>query len=198
MTEPNRNPQDPARRRLARGALATPAVLASITAKDALAGNYHCSVSGKMSGNMSHKGAADGCRSPGYSCTVWKERCRSSSTKVRDCLGIDYKGKSTTTRGVTTHRRASPACGESGWTSATCDQLMNGSDYSSYPVDDIQLVYAAMCAYLNAQEFGKDYHITTADARGLFLGAIGQQSFQKNGKTWTSAQCREHLQLLYY
>lgn len=67
----NSVPTNPARRRLAKGGLAVPVVLASLTSKNAFADAlpYHCFVSGKLSNNMSPFGpnaqtANDVCKLP--------------------------------------------------------------------------------------------------------------------------------------
>lgn len=54
----NSAPSNPARRRLAKGGLAAPVVLASLSSKNAFAAAlpYHCFVSGKLSNNMSPYG----------------------------------------------------------------------------------------------------------------------------------------------
>jgi hypothetical protein len=199
----NKPPQleNPARRRLARGAAAVPAVLASMTTTNALAGKYHCSVSGKASGNTSNHAVEGDCRNGGRSVTQWKSQMAGDRTLVVDCLGVEYRGKTTSSvsRGVrtTNHRRANHNCNESGYASATCDQVFNGSDNQSYPIDDPQLLMAGLCAYLNARDFS-DYHITRDDAAGLYQGALGLIDFTKNGKTWSPEECREHLLALYY
>lgn len=203
MTEPTR-PHNPARRSLARGALATPVVLASLTAKNALAGNYACTTSGKMSGNTSHAHAQDSCRDVGWSCQQWKSSCKGNTTKVADCIGLDYKGRSEKVGNQTKLKRANytrplPRSSKSGdWTSGTVDHLLNGEDDQDYPLADRDLVLAGVCAYLNAQKFRRSYYISEEDARGLFLGAVGKQTFVKNGKSWPDADCRDLLMTLYF
>lgn len=63
---PDLPPFNPARRRLARGGIAVPVVLASVISRNAFAAvPYQCTVSGKLSGNMSlfgpNKDASDTC-----------------------------------------------------------------------------------------------------------------------------------------
>ncbi len=198
----HKNLQNPSRRRLARGAAATPVVLASITAKNALAGNYACTTTGAQSGNMSRKNEDTSCYEVGNSCKHWKDAYKGNARKFAQCLGVDYKGRTDmgTGRNATVNgkrMRASARCYESGWTSATCDEILNGVDHASYPVEDIDVVLAGLCAYLNAEAFGRSYYISTEDARGLFLGALGKATFVKTGKSWTAAECRTHLALLY-
>jgi hypothetical protein len=194
--------QNPSRRRLARGAAATPVVLASITAKNALAGNYSCTTTGAQSGNMSHKHEDTDCYDVGHSCKHWKDTYKGNTRKFVQCLGVDYKGKTEkgTGKNAATNgkrMRASTRCSDSGWTSATCDQILNGTDHATYPVEEVDIVLAGLCAYLNAEAFGRSYYISMEDAKGLFLGALGKATFVKTGKSWTAAECRTHLALLY-
>lgn len=207
MTNPTR-PQSPARRRLARGALATPAVLASITSKNALAGNYHCSTSGAQSGNMSHKHKDVGCYDVGHPCSYWKDyyKSKDKTRKFSDCMGSEfgYKGKTESDpRGKsypTKARRANANCRDSGWAAATCDHIFNGEDHASYSIgsQELRLLHAGLCAYLNAEKYPSSYHISKEDAKGLLKGALGQGSFVKAGKVWTTQQCREHLEMLFF
>ena len=89
----NHQPQNPSRRRLARGGLAAPIVLASLTTKHAFASNlYHCTVSGQMSGNMSPFGPN---KNPGASCATGMNRAQvmaalqNDSTTFASVFGVD-------------------------------------------------------------------------------------------------------------
>jgi hypothetical protein len=202
MAEQDR-PINPSRRRLARGAVAAPAVLASITAKNALAGSYYCTTTGVQSGNQSHKHEDSNCYDKGRSCEQWKSRYKGDKRTFVQCMGTDYKGKTEKASGYGRNktdgkrRRANAYCNEKDWTSATCDEILNGEDHAMYPIHEIDVVLAGLCAFLNAEEFGRDYYVSTADAIGLFQGAIGASIFYKMGKPWTSEECRTHLALLY-
>ncbi|KQP47503.1 hypothetical protein ASF44_22725 [Pseudorhodoferax sp. Leaf274] len=183
--------------------MAAPAVIASLTAKNALAGKYHCTVSGKASGNMSGHGTDKDCRNGGNSCATWQQKCKGDTTTFKSCFGtdLDYKGKTETTgygwRAVSKHKRASTNCRESTFGSATFDQILNGEDYSASPISDPPLLLAATCAYLNAKNFS-DYHITMASAVGLYKGALGITPFKTGTRTWTADECRVHLQAMFY
>jgi len=63
-----------ARRRFARAGLAAPVVLSSLISKPALGTGvpYICTVSGKLSGNMSHPGATENCTVLGNNCQYWR------------------------------------------------------------------------------------------------------------------------------
>jgi len=67
-----RLPVDATRRRLSQASLVAPIVLATLASKNALgAAPHNCTISGKLSGNLSHHGGLEPCaigRSPGY----WK------------------------------------------------------------------------------------------------------------------------------
>lgn len=194
MTNKDR-PLNPVRRRLARGAVATPAVIASLTAKNALAGKFHCSVSGKASGHGSQTDDDKVCNDIGYTCGDLKWKCRNDKTLVVACLGVDYKGKTTGNR----HKRARGDCVEAGFGPATCAQVLNGEDVAYPKIEKPELLLAALCAYYSAKDFGAEYHITMPEAANLYQCAVGKMSKYKKGSNpaLESWECEELLMSLY-
>ncbi len=157
-----------------------------------------CSVSGKWSGNMSGKTKEDECHNVGHSCGHWQSHFKYKDKKrtFKDCMGSDfvYKGKSDSKS-----RRANASCTETGWDHATCDHIMNGEDYYKFSIgsDEVRILHIGLCAYMNAEAFGSQYHISKEEAQGLCRGAMGKAVFVKDGNRWTKEQCREHLEMLF-
>lgn len=92
MNEPE-HIHHPARRRLAKGALAGTAVLASITSKNALGASYACTVSGQQSGNLSRAGESVDCLDGSKSLPTLKEEYSKSakkSTSTPQIFGVKY------------------------------------------------------------------------------------------------------------
>lgn len=83
---------DETRRRLTKGGLAAPVVLATFSSHNALAGNsvpYKCTISGKLSGNTSQPGTKS-CSSLGRSCDQWKQY---SWTSIKKGSCYKYSGQ---------------------------------------------------------------------------------------------------------
>lgn len=85
---------DALRRRLVKGGLATPAVLATLASKQVLgSAPYNCSMSGKLSGNVSGHGKAQTCSSLGSSCEQWRDTtCQWTYYPKGSCTQHVYSG----------------------------------------------------------------------------------------------------------
>lgn len=173
-------PQNPARRRLAKGAVAVPAVLASISTRNALANPiYGCTVSGKMSGNASpaarnktDKSCKAGFNTPDQWAAIYSQD--KNNTDVPSWLNVQAgSGKSPTRYKVFTGSSS----------------LTFGSDKS--------LTINTLAVYCNALEFGAGYHVSALECEQLFMVASGKVfEFEKNKNIWHQDDCVAYLNML--
>ncbi|HVR54985.1 MAG TPA: hypothetical protein VMS38_35020 [Pseudorhodoferax sp.] len=173
-------PQNPARRRLAKGAVAVPAVLASISTKNALANPiYGCTVSGKMSGNASpaarnktDKSCKAGFNTPDQWATFYSQD--KNKTDVPGWLNVQAGSGKTPTR----------------------YKVFTGSSSLTFNSNKA-LTINAFAVYCNAEEYGISYHVSQTECEQLFLVASGKVfEFQKNGRKWGAVECGEYLTML--
>lgn len=147
--------KSPARRRLAKGAMAVPAVLATIASKNALASPiYACTVSGALSGNMSPNRVTGSCVTKSRS--VWTAHYAESGNNqiknVPDWLGVTINGS---TDQLTRHQVFT---------------TINGQTVAfAYNQD---LTRSALAVFCNIEDQGAQYHIDENDCRELFLTAV--------------------------
>lgn len=174
-------PQNPSRRRLAKGAVAVPAVLASISAKNALASPiYGCTVSGQMSGNTSPAGRDLNPDCGGKTAEQWRNEYKQDGKKnltgVPSWLGVVRN---------------------SGSGDVKRSEVFGKSSKVTFHYDQ-QLTLNAFAVYCNAETLGNSYHVTTEECRDLFLVAVGMGGgvYAKNGKQWLPGQCADFLALL--
>lgn len=199
-------PINPSRRRLAKGALASSAVLASLTAKDALATGTNITCSGKMSGNLSnHQHATTDCRDKGHSNWHWRNNVYTShnTRKLPSFLGNFY-GKGS---GASAQRSATRV--NSSWSPLTCHQLLWGRNAGT-PIPDVDFVVKTLCVYLNA-EMG-NYYVTPTEVMSLYQSAttgIGWQRPSSGSRfmnvgaaaeadVWGPEESQAYIELLYF
>lgn len=148
-----RPPVDITRRRLAQGGLAAPVVLASLASKSALAAApYNCTISGKLSGNVSSHGTDQPCSGLGLSPGYWKNIAQhpwpgiDPNAPFNSIFADVYWFK---VQNTNSFKLAAP--GTFGYTAnPTLSQVLNsggGMDASPYPA----LGRAAIASYLNSR-----------------------------------------------
>lgn len=198
-------PQNPSRRRLAKGALASSAVLASLTAKDALATGTKITCSGKMSGNLSnHQHTQAKCHDKGHSNWHWRNNIYTSgNTRKLPSFFGNFYGKGTGTGAL-----RSAVSGGKGWTPLTCHQLLWGRN-SGTSIPDVDFVVKTLCVYLNAELPG--YYINTEDVISLYQSAMNGIGWQRRSASnslmslrsestdvWGPEESRAHIEMLYF
>lgn len=187
MNEPE-HIHHPARRRLAKGALAGTAVLASITSKNALGASYACTVSGQQSGNLSRAGESVDCLDGSKSLPTLKEeysRGTKKNTGTPQVFGVKYVDP-------TSKKRPAPL---PAW--STVFQVLSGTKGLQFERGgDLALAQAALVVYLNAAR--SDFHITQARCIELYEGALGggMPLKDKPGVVWDAARCTKLLKML--
>lgn len=167
-------PQNPSRRRLAKGAAAVPAVLASISAKNALASPiYGCTVSGQMSGNASPgRDLNPDCE--GAKVRDWTNRYSArgvqSTGSVPEWLGITRKGGDV----------------------SRADVFAKASTLKFAYNQDVTV--KALAVYCNAE--AGNYHVSVEESRELFRVAVGGGYYTKNNHEWGQAAVVQYLTML--
>ena len=221
-------PNNAARRRFARvGAAAVPAVLGSLMSKPVLAVTaremYGCTVSGKLSGNMSsHPGNFD-CRTLGRSPGYWKNHANwpagtlqgvlvSGCTKQGTTTGTKFNGftmggatfadafrfksvNSVCTVYDSKEGAAYAACASSN--KATFQQILNtggGLNESSLKA----LGRATVASLLNSIAFAGNYPLTAAQVIAMFNAVYAGGTFKANATTfWTADQVKTFFESHY-
>jgi len=208
-TETENKPVDLSRRRLAKGGLAVPIVLASIASKNVLANvPYRCTISGKLSGGSTHS-TTDSCdlgTSGRNRLASLNNTSGSGARKLSDLypsgqLTSAYDFKSSSFRIVAadpfnTAKRA------------TIYQILAYGAGSPTPPN---LGYAkkALALYLNAEELngasgvGHDnYPLNTTEAKDIFNAIVAGSGYSGTTSAgpfnWTNAEVRQYVDLLYF
>lgn len=184
--------QHPARRRLAKGALAGTAVLASITSKNALGASYACTVSGQQSGNLSRAGEVVNCQDETTSLRELKDQYDKGNKKKTEApqqLGVKYVDPSAK------KKKPSDPAPLPIW--ATIYQVLSGVQGLQFERGgDLSLAQATMVVYLNAAR--SDYHVSQQRCMELYEGALGSGMPLKDkpGVVWDADRCAKFLKLL--
>lgn len=177
MKQPH-TPQNPSRRRLAKGAAAVPAVLASISAKNALASPiYGCTVSGQMSGNAS----------PGRDLNP-------------DCEGMKVRDWTNRYSDRYSFRGAQSSNGVPAWLGIT----RQGGEVTRQDVfakpSALKFAYnqdvtiKAFAVYCNAE--AGNYHVSLDESRDLFQVAVSGGFYTKNNHKWDQETVIRYLTML--
>lgn len=191
MNEPE-TIQYPARRRLAKGALAGTAVLASITSKNALGASYACTVSGQQSGNLSRAGETVNCQQDGFKSlpTLRNEYAggRNKKLPAPDAFGVKYLDPAYSAPG---NKKPVPMPDP-----ATFNQVFSGANGLQFSKGgDLVLAQAALVVYVNAAR--SDYHVTQTRCKELYDGALGAGMSLKGSTTgWDAIRCADYLKML--
>lgn len=187
MNEPEHIHQ-PARRRLAKGALAGTAVLASITSKNALGASYACTVSGQQSGNLSRSAEIVDCLEGAKTLPDLRAdygRGNKKNIQSPQEFGVKYVDPSS--------KKTPPPIPAP----ATIFQVLSGVQGLQFERGgDLVLAQAALVVYLNAAV--PNYHVTQARCLELFDGAVGSGMPLKDkpGVVWDAMRCVNFLKML--
>jgi hypothetical protein len=221
-------PRDPSRRRFARAGAAAPVVLGSLISKPVLAVTakqmYHCTTSGKMSGNLSSHPHTMDCRTLGRSPGYWKNNGPWPTGTIKGTLNSGMCTQSGTTTGTRFNgfssgsavladafrfKSVSSVCtvydrsegstytGISSSNKATFLQILNtggGLNETSLKA----LGRATVASVLNAIHFGADYPLTPAKVIAMFNAVYMGGTYQVNATTaWNANQVKDYFESLY-
>jgi hypothetical protein len=118
-----------ARRRLAKGGLAAPVVLATLASKNALAAApYNCTISGQLSGNTSSHGDPVDCSKLGRSPGFWKEDQKAGEWPSPYVYGVPEEGTCPVPTTTGTRFNAATALGSTFLDMYHCVPIMESKD----------------------------------------------------------------------
>lgn len=209
-------PSNAARRRLTRGGLALPVVLASVVSRNAFAATpYSCSISGQLSGNMSVLGPDKGSN---QSCSMRAGRSELTSRLQRDetsfssVFGEKYfaNGNNAVANKLSSERFKGSGKGDADKADkrasqdATLFQVLKLNDFvSGAKPKDPEFAKMAVVAYTNATAGPSDlYPLTKQQVVAMFKAAVNNRDYQ--GKTsmgaftWKPNEVRGYFEQLYH
>lgn len=211
--ETENNAVDLGRRRLAKGGLAVPVVLATLASKNALSAvPYQCMISGKISGNNSPNGpaTAESCKL-GKSGRTWLNELSdtpgtSGARKLADLYPpgtfsdvYDFKPSSL---------RIIAANSDPATPRATINQILRYGAGSPTP-PNLGYGKKALVLYLNAEMLNGAmgtahdfYPLTTTEAKDIFNAIVANTGYSGTTSlgpfTWTNTELRSYIDLLYF
>lgn len=206
---------DENRRRLTKGCIAAPVVLATLASKNALASSssHNCTISGKLSGNTSTHGEVD-CRvgrTPGY----WKTH------QENWCIWIGTGGAGNIPFGGATaggatlpdafywkqsgNKKIWVPKGTEGATQATLMQVLDsafvndtqGDGSSPYAALARHVIAAVLNALCPVDPMPFLYPLPAQEAINMYNEIYSKGYYTlPNGETWTATQCTAYIQTL--
>jgi len=208
VSKPKTDQPDVFRRRLAKGGLAVPVVLATLASKPVLgAAAYNCTISGKLSGGSTH-GQEQPCaigHSPGY----WKHPdthpwCAWDPGQLFSGSSHDGATLPDTFYWASDHsgKKTWVTPGTGGATQATLLQVLDasychgGSGNSGQPY--AALARAVIASVQNFCTHGTDYAIRAGEAIQMYVSVYNTGSYVvRPGVSWSADCCTAYLETLY-
>lgn len=204
---------DPLRRKLVKGGVATPVVLATLASKPVLAVSWNCTISGQLSGNVSSHG--EDCTNVGDSASGLAAntyKYPSNDLKMISVLFSDspvlsttnyffVTGESTdTTTGIIsggTLSFSSSGAQPGGSTPASINQILNLSTPSGG-----EYAVKALVLLLNAKDITDPsvYPLIRSQAERIYVAAATGGTFSDSNPTvdWSNAEVLHFVDLLYH
>lgn len=186
-------PVNASRRKLTQASLAAPVVLGTLASRKVLAApQYHCTISGQMSGNLSRPGG-DSCKT-GKNVEGWiTSISEDEGNKLFNSIFADiYHVKDNQLVKPGTQGNPSPA---------TLKQVLTlpaGSNDGHPEPDNLDLGRAAVASWLNAEAYAPDYPLTKQQVVDMFNATINGGTYQVNTTTfWYAADVLTYFQSLY-
>lgn len=173
--ETKNTPVDLSRRRLAKGGLAAPIVLATLASKNALAAPYHCTISGQLSGNVSPRGdAGESCDLGPSVSELTDVNSTAWGTVNKTALFKDiFNGSHSDVYYVGSGGRLRSKTTASGAHAASLFEVMTITlTNSSNPPPDLVLGRAAIAAYVGWALAAPNYPLSDQDIKTMFDHAI--------------------------
>ncbi len=189
---------NPSRRRLAKGAIAGPAVLATITSKNALGATYACTVSGHDSANVS-RGIPENCVDGFNDRDDWVrhfqfDTATNAKVAVPTEFGVTYEVNQINPQGRVTKTTTNTATYRQAFIDLSTDKGVNTSKQSvktNFKWDK-NLTLAGLTVYLNA---GPSYHIRDK-SRVLEIFRVATSGGTLSGTKWDKTDCVKFLRML--
>lgn len=192
MDEQEQHPTPPridaTRRRLTQAGLSAPVVLATLASKNALASvPYNCTISGKLSGNLSSHGQPESCEI-GKSHGFWKKTPQRTDWAYASL----NQGDPFTKPGFTNQY---PKAGGVSKTLLEVLKLEGGAGSPPYEA----LGREAVCAYLNAFRFAPNFPLTGAQVVSIFNTTVanGQYIPTLGATPWTPEDVKDYFESLH-
>ena len=201
-------PSNPARRRLTRGGLAAPVVLASLASRNAFAAvPYSCTVSGKLSGNTSPFGPN---QDPNASCSlrsgrssVLSELKDNETTFASAGFSVAYFANGNNQKA--TKLSGMPFQNEKKSQPATLYQVLNLTDYTGggKAPQEPEFAKMAVVLYQNALADTSDvYPLSKPQVVAMFNAAVANKDYDgitsMGAFVWKPREVRDYFQQLYY
>lgn len=191
---------DVLRRRLAKGALALPVVLATLASKPVLgAAPYNCTISGALSGNTSTHGQEVPCSSLGLSPGYWKNHEHDwgiidPNAAFKTVFANAYWWISQNANAV----ELCPAQYQNCAPDPTLMQVLKSTAGMRPNLNYPALARAAVASLLNAYKFAPDYPLTPSQVVAMFNAVYLGGSYQINPTTsWGAGQVMIYFESLY-
>lgn len=206
-SKPSTGQPDALRRKLVKGGVATPVVLATLASKPVLAVSWNCTISGQLSGNVSSHGEA--CTNVGLgksglvSTYPYPSNSMSTISGLFPNLSTNYffiAGTATDSGGTVsggTLSFNSSGVPPGGSSAASINQILNlpapsGSDYA----------VKALVLLLNAKGITDPsvYPLVQSQAERIYVAAATGGTFSDTNPTvdWSNAEVLHFIDLLYY
>lgn len=202
----DQKPTNPSRRRLTRGGMALPVVLASLASRNAFAAApYRCTISGKLSNNLSPFGPN---RDPSATCKLGSGRRQTSSllhsdqTPFSSVFAPPYAYYANGTNETATQIAGAPFKKDS--QAATLLQVIKLTGGGGLqPAVDLDFAQVAVVLYNNAPTGSSDnYPLTRPQVVAMYNAATRNSNY--NGTTsmgdftWTPTEIRSYFYELYH
>lgn len=191
---------DALRRRLTKGVLALPVVLATLASKPVLgAAPYNCTISGALSGNTSTHGQEAPCSSLGLSPGYWKNhdydwRTINPDAAFKTVFADAYWWISKNANAV----ELCPAQYQNCAPDPTLMQVLHSTAGMRPNLNYPALARAAVASLLNAYKFAPDYPLTPNQVVAMFNAVYLGGSYQINPTTsWNADQVKTYFESLY-
>ncbi len=156
------------RRTLTKSALAAPVIVGALMSRPVLGNSlYHCTVSGKLSGNTSSHGQPQPCNTVGLSPGCWKSPNVTGSP--------DGSGKYNASKWPSPykpHTKYSKVFGTSAPAGFSTDSTLLTA-LNTGGGGDIALMRAAIASLLSAQYLGLNYPLTTTQVIQMYTATLG-------------------------
>jgi hypothetical protein len=196
VTKPTADQPNALRRRLAKGGLAAPVILATLASKPVLGTDvpWNCTLSGQLSGNASGK-TEESCNTIGKGQNAWF----SNPYPFDDT-------KTLTDWGVTNHfymTGTDPAATLTSTVTGTVANLHQILDSALATPSGLEYERKAVVLLLNAKnntDPSNNYPLTEGQAKGLFEAVASGGTFTDTdpGFTWSNAKVKSYIDLLYH
>ena len=202
----DQNPTNPSRRRLTRGGMALPVVLASLASKNAFAAvPYRCTISGKLSNNLSPFGPN---KDPSASCAVGADRravmmqLENDETLFSSVFSPPHRYYADGSNRLAEQISGAPFAKKSQEATLFHVLKLNSAGRAQPPVD-LDFSRVAVVLYQNATPGPSDiYPLTRPQVVAMYNAVATNRNYDgitsMGNFTWTPAEVRQYFYELYH